>query len=161
MRLNLGVVPFSKPAQSTPNVVLIYNHANCGTLLDVVQGTMSTTHSPRMVNDNNHAHTPISCDVPVHMKCNYVISCLCHVTHTHTHTHIYIYMGNIWTISFMHYTHASLGQLYQSTYNFQLHHTNHVNILKHTYILSTCQYIRIRIFTSNQLLPSMSFKLKQ
>ena len=97
MRLNLGVVPFSKPAQSTPNVVLIYNHANCGTLLDVVQGTMSTTHSPRMVNDNNHAHTPISCDVPVHMKCNYVISCLCHVTHTHTHTHTHIYIY-IWVI---------------------------------------------------------------
>ena len=114
---------------------------------------MSTTHSPRMMNDNNHAHTPISCDVPVHMKCNHAISCLCHVTH--------IYMDSIWTISFMHYTHASFGQLYQSTYNFQLNHTNHVNILIYTYILSTCQYIRTHILTSNQLLQSMSFKLKQ
>ena len=74
MRLNLDVVPFYKPAQSMPNVVLIYNHANCGTLLDVVQGTESTAHSPRMVNDNNHEHTPISCDVPMHIKCNYAIS---------------------------------------------------------------------------------------
>ena len=62
------IVPFSEPAQSTLNVVLIYNHANIGTLLDVIQGTMSTTHSLRIVNDNNHAHTPISCDVPVHMN---------------------------------------------------------------------------------------------
>ena len=54
--------------------MLIYNHTNRGTLLDVVQGTESTTHSPRMVNDNYHTQTPISCDVPVHMKCNYVIS---------------------------------------------------------------------------------------
>ena len=73
---SLDVVPFSEPAQSKPNAVLIYNHANRGTLLDVVQGTVSTTHSPRMVNDNSHAYTPISCDVPVHMKCNYAISCL-------------------------------------------------------------------------------------
>ena len=85
MQLNLDVVPFSESAQSTPNVVLIYNHANCGTLLDVVQGTVSTNHSQRMVNENNHAHTPISCNVPVRIKYNYVISCLCHVTH------IYIY----------------------------------------------------------------------
>ena len=85
MRPNLDVVPFSEPAQSTQNTVLIYNHANRGTLLDVVQGTVSTTHSPRMVNDNNHALTPISCNVPMHMKCNYAISCLCYVTH------IYIY----------------------------------------------------------------------
>ena len=153
MRLNLDVVPFSEPAQSTPNAVLIYNHANRVTILDIVQGTVSTTHSPRMVNDNNHVHIPISCDVSMHMKCNYVISCLCHVTH--------IYMDAIWKISFMHYTRASFGQLYQSTYNFQLNHTNHVNILIHTYILSTCQYIRTHILTSNQLLPSMSFKLKQ
>ena len=149
MQLNLDVVLFSEPAQSTPNAVLIYNHANCGTLLDVIQGTVSNTHSRRMVNDNNHVHTPISCDVPVHMKCNYAISCLCHVTHTHTHTHIYIYIDAILTISFMHYTHASHGQLYQSTYNFQLNHTNHVNILIHTYILSTCQYLRTHILTSN------------
>ena len=153
MQLNLDVVPFSESAQSTPNVVLIYNHANRGTLLDVVQGTVSTNHSPRMVNDNNHAHTPISCNVPVRIKYNYVISCLCHVTQ--------IYMDATWTISFMHYTNASFGQLYQSTYNFQLNHTNPVNILLQTYILSTCQYIRIYILASNQLLPSMSFKLKQ
>ena len=50
-----------------------------------LEGTLSTTHSPKMVNNNNHAHTPISCDILVHMKCNYAISCLCHVTH------IYIY----------------------------------------------------------------------
>ena len=153
MRLNFDVVPFSKPAQSTPNIVLIYKHANHGTLLDVIQGTESTTHSSRMANDNNHAHIPISCDVTVHMKCNYVISWLCHVTH--------IYMDAIWTISFMHYTHASFGQLYQSTYNFQINHTNHVNIFIHTYIFSTCQYIRTHILASNHLLPSMSFKLKQ
>ena len=103
MQLNLDVVPFSELAQSTPNTVLIYNHANRGTLLDVVQGIEFTTHSPRMVNDNNHAQTPISYDVPVHMKCNYAISCLCHVTHkhthahTHTHTHIYIYIY-IWML---------------------------------------------------------------
>ena len=42
--------------------------------MDVVQGTESTAHLPRMVNDNNHAHKPISCDVLVHMKCNYAIS---------------------------------------------------------------------------------------
>ena len=90
MRLNLDVVSFSEPAQSTLNSVLIYKHANRGTLMDVVQGTVSTTHSPRMVNDNNHAHTLISCDVPVHTKCNYVISCLCHVTHTE----LYIYIDN-------------------------------------------------------------------
>ena len=153
MQLNLEVVQFSEPSQSTLNAMLIYNNANRGTLLDIVQGTVSTTHSPRIVNDTNHAHTRLSCDVPVHMKCNDVISCLCHVTH--------IYMDAIWTISFMHYTHASFGQLYQSTYNFQLNHTNHVNILKHTYILSTCQYIRTDTLTSNQLLLSMSFKLKQ
>ena len=127
MRLNLDVVPFFEPAQSTPKAVLIYNHANRITLLDVVQGTESTTHSLRMVNDNNHAETPISCDVPVHMKCNYAFSCLCHVTH--------IYMDAIWTISFMHYTHASFGQLYQSTYNLQINHTNHVNIfIFHTHM---------------------------
>ena len=80
MRLNLDVVPFSELTQSTLNAVLIYSHANRGTLLDIVQGTVSTTHSLRMVNDNNHAHTSISCDVPMHMKCNYVISCLYHVT---------------------------------------------------------------------------------
>ena len=127
MQLNLDVVLFSEPPQSTPNAVLIYNHANREILLDVVQGIVSTTHSPRMV------------------KFNYVISCLCHVTH--------IYMDVIWTISFMHYTQASFGQLYQSTYNFQLNHTNHVSILIHTYILSTCQYIMTHILTSNQLLP--------
>ena len=149
----LDVVPFSELTQSLPNAVLIFNHENRGTLLDVVQGTMSTTYSSRMVNDNTYAHTPISCDIPVHMKCNYIISCLCHVTH--------IYTDAIWTISFMNYTHASFGKLYQSIYNFQLNHTNHVNILIHTYILSTCQYIRTHILTSNQLLPSMSFKLKQ
>ena len=54
--------------------MLIYNHQNRGTLLDVVQGTESTTHSPKMMNDYNHAHIPISCDVPVHMKGNYTIS---------------------------------------------------------------------------------------
>ena len=74
MRLNLEVVLFFEPTQSTPNAVLIYNHANRGTLLDVVQGTESITHSPRMVDDNNHGHTPISCDVLVHMKCNYAVS---------------------------------------------------------------------------------------
>ena len=136
MRLNLDIVSFSEPTKSTPNAVLIYNHENRGTLLDVVQCIMSTTHSPRMVNDNNHTHTPISCDDLVHMKCNYAVSCLCNVTH--------IYMDVMWTISFMHYTHASFGQLYQSTYNFQLNHTNHVNILIHTYILSTCQYITLQ-----------------
>ena len=132
----------SSPIPSTPNAMLICNHANRETLLDVVQGTVSNTHSPRMVNDNNHAHIPISCDFPVHLKYNYVISCLCHLTH--------IYGCYIWTISSMHYyTHASFGQLYQSTYNFQLNHTNHVNILIHTYILPTCQYIRTHILTSN------------
>ena len=84
MRLNLDVVPFSEPAQSTPNAVLIYNHANRGTLLDVVQGTESTTHSPRMVDDNNYAHTPILCDVPMHMKCNYAVS------HIQVKTHIFL-----------------------------------------------------------------------
>ena len=85
-------VPFSEPAQSTPKAVLIYNHENHGTLLYIIQSTVSTSHSPRMMNDNNHAHTPISCDVHMNMKCNYVISCLCHVTHTHTHTHTHIYI---------------------------------------------------------------------
>ena len=158
MRLNLDVVPFSEPAQSTQNTMLIYNHANRGTLLNVVQGTESPTHSPRIINDNNHAHTSISCDVPVHMKCNYAISCLCHVTHTHTRTHTY--MDAIWIIHSCIIP-ASFGQLYQSTYNFQINHTNHVKIFIHTYILSTCQYIRTYILTSNQLLLSMSFKLKQ
>ena len=74
MRLNLDVIPFSKLAQSTPTAVLIYKHANHGTLLDIIQVTESTTHSPRMVDDNNHAHTLISCDVLVHMKCNYAVS---------------------------------------------------------------------------------------
>ena len=81
--------------------------------------------------------------------------------HAYTMSHTYIYMDDIWTISFMHYTHASFGQLYQSIYNFQINHTNHVNIFIHTYILSTCQYIRTHILTSNQLVPSMAFKLKQ
>ena len=54
--------------------MLIYNHSNRGALLDAIQGTEFTTHSSRMVNDNNYAHTPISCNVPMNMKCNYAIS---------------------------------------------------------------------------------------
>ena len=98
MRLNLDVVPFSKPAQSTPNAVLIYNHANCGTLLDVVQGIDSPTHSPRMVNDKNHF---MQCPRAYEMQ-------LCHFMLMPCHTYIYgCYMDNfihalhpciIWTI---------------------------------------------------------------
>ena len=124
MRLHLDVVPISEPAQSTPNAVLIYNHANRGTLLNDVQGTESTTHSPKMVNDNNHAHTHfMRCPHSYEMQLCHFMLMPCHTTH------IYIEMEAIWTISFMHYTHASFGQLYQSTYNFQINHTKHVKYI--------------------------------
>ena len=43
-------------------------------------------------------------------------------------------MDAIWKTLLMHITHASFGQLYQLTYNFQINHTIHVNIFMHTYI---------------------------
>ena len=136
MRLNLDVVPFSESAQSTPNVVLIYNHASRGTLLDVVQGTESTTHSPRMVNENNHTHTPISCGPRAYKMQLY------HSMLMPCHTHIYGCYMEI----FIHALHlASFGKLYQSTYNFQIitqimstysythTYSPQVNTLAHTY----------------------------
>ena len=130
MQLNFDVVRFSKPAQSTPNAMLIYNHAHRGTLLGIVQSTESPTHSPRMVNDNNHAHTPISCDALMDMKCNYVISCLYHVTY------IYIYIYGCYMDNFIHALHPCIIWTVISI-NIQFPNKSH----------KSCQHIHTHIHT--------------
>ena len=160
MQLNLDVVPFSEPAQSTPNALLIYNHANHGTLLDDVQGTESPTHSPRMVNDNNYAHIPISCDVLVHMKSNYVISCLCNVTHIYgCHMDNFIHALHsciIWTIisikkQFPNKSHKSCQHIHTHihTLHMLIHYDTYINIQS----ITTMHVIQTQVMTTSSSRP--------
>ena len=87
--------------------------------------TELATHSPRMMNDHNHAHTPNT------MWCPHAYEMqLCHSMPIPCHVYDECYMHN---------THASFGQSYQLTYNFQINHTIHVNIL-YTHILTSTSH---------------------
>ena len=56
--------------------------------------TELTTHSPRMMNDHNHAHKPNTCGVPLHMQCKNVnarTSCYMYKEHYMKHLHSIYY----------------------------------------------------------------------
>ena len=53
-----------------------------------------TIYSPRMMNNQYHAHTPYSTPCPLHMKCEYVISCYSCYMHNKSYMQNYQNMDN-------------------------------------------------------------------